>query len=448
MEDNYLIEKLRQEYLEGVDLSEKEKDENTAKRYGNIFSFFKLGLKMQDGEVMRFCLDIIRKYQESIYHVDYQDEETNGAIIAYSKLPANLKKLEEGTLEDLNCLSASFCPFYGTPEEMYRMYRMADEKSAIRNLFDGVREIIDELSYSWGSAYEKDKDLKEGVTAYFISWLSSFWCLLGDKEDEFIASDFGYSSPFTEIVNCLCDMTNNPAFNSNFDALMWYLMRCVRRYGWKYEYENWLDGVLRCAIWADNYHSFRATLGAAERLGEKVNIDAYPENSLEILRDTFSMGMCLPGSDEGEEAFMNLIKHYNPSEAVIRFVYVPINFVHYTDDETPICIAVKNFSFDSKKYKSLVTLDSDLNPDSTLWTPPLAVAYAVGNKKAVDALIELGADPEWKVENGNNLLHIALSISGASLENVVTLSRTSAFFERNNEGRTPLDCYYFNKKRK
>ncbi len=448
MEENYLIEKLREEYLERVDLNVKEKDEDTAKRYSKIFSFFILGLKMQDCGVMRLSLDIIRKYQESVYHVDYDDEETEGAIIIYSMLPLNLKKLEEGKLNDLNELSLSFSPFYGTPKEMYEMYRKADEKSAMRNLFDGVRNMIDALAYSWGSAYCKDSVLTEGVTAYFIPWLRKFWSLLDEKEDEFVASDFGYSSPLTETTNCLCDMTTNSVFNSSFDTLMWFVMRGVRRYGWKYEDENWLDGVLRCAIWHDNYHTFSATLGAAERLGEKVKIDTYPETSLEILRDTFSMGMCLPGSQEGEKAFLELLKHYNPSEAVIRLIYTPINFVHYTDDETPLCTAVKNSSFEVEKYKSLVAVESDLNPDSTLWTPPLAVAYATGNKKAVDALIALGADTKWKDENGNNLVHIALSLKGASLENVVALADANAFFERNNEGKTPLDCYFSSKERK
>ncbi len=447
MKENDLVERLREEYLEGVDFDATEKDESVEMRYDDIFSYFMLALKMEDKDLMKLCLEIIERYQTSVYRVEGGEDERRATIVRYSELPEKLKKLSGGTLKDLNDLNSSFCPFYGTPEEMMAMYRSADEKEGMKNLFEGIREMIDDLSYTRSSVYGKDKEFGEGVSKYFVSWLYRFWTLFEENEEEFISSDFGSSSAFTEMVNALCDLTVNHAFENHFDILLRYLTKCVRKYGWKYDDESWIGGVINNSIWHDNYHTFSSAIYVAEKLGENYEINSYPESSLEILRDIYAHGMCLPGTEEGKKAFFNLIGKYNPTRDMITLIWDDSYFNPFFIDEMPLSVAAKNANFDSEKYRFLVVADYDLNPTEALRIPPLSYAYIRGDRKAAETLTSIGADPWISDENGNNSLHKALSLEGTKLENVVNTAPGECFFEKNNKGETPIDSYLSRKKK-
>lgn len=443
-----LIEKIREEYLGGVNLGVNEKREDVAKRYDDLFALFTLGLKMKDTALMRATLDIINKYQESVYRIEADvDSERRGAIIAYAKYYADLEKAEKGELEDLSKLARTFISFCFDPSEMLEIYRKIGRKNAsfefMKELFDGVREIIQALSISSTYIYDVDKELKDDAVDFLIPWLDEFWPLLEENEEDFVNADFGFSSPFIEIVNCLCDMTYNTAFDSSFKTLFSYLTGCVEKYGWGCGglWKDELEGIISNAAFHDDRIAFETAMNEAVEKKIDVRVDSYPKESLEILSSLFSLGKCLPGTRDGRNGFFDMIRRYNPSSAVIRLTLHPS---YFSSSESMICTAVKNPDFSPEKYHLLVSSNEDLNPVNAV--PPLAWAYYNGSRKAIDALIALGSDPDWKDKNGNNILHTALSLDKTTLGNVVSVVPVKYFLERNNNGKTPLDIYYSKEK--
>lgn len=444
-----LIEKIREEYLDGVDLGVKEKREDVAKRYDDLFALFTLGLKMKDTALMRATLDIINKYQESVYRIEADvDSERRGAIIEYAKFYANFERAEKGELADLSKLARTFIPFCFEPSEMLEIYRRIGSKNAsfevMKELFDGVREIIQALSISSTYIYDVDKELKDDAVDFLIPWLDEFWPLLEENEEDFVNADFGFSSPFIEIVNCLCDMTYNTVFDSSFKTLFGYLRKCVRKFGWGSDGVLWsdeLEGIIRNAIWHDDFLSFETAYKEALVSGIDVKIDAYPKKNIKILRKIFSSGKCLPGTVEGRAAFFDLIKHDNPEREIIRQTVHPS---YYMGGESPLYVAIKNENLAPESYPSLLTSPNLLIPYDEMKL--LALAYYSGSRERVEEIIFTAADPEWRDKDGNNVMHWVLAMDNVSLEKVIDIAPSAYFSEKNKEGKTPLDIYFMKRK--
>lgn len=436
-----MTERIRKDYIDDVDLGAKETNEDDAKKYEDIFNVFVLALRMKRRELTALTLDIIRRYQKSVYRIKTEDNDWRSLIIGYAEFADVLDKAEAGEITEMEVITHSFNPFWGSPSEMLNIYRSIARVNPafqpVKNLFDGVREIVQSVAIS-SVIFSDAEELRKAVREYLLPWLDDFWPVLEENEEEFALSSFFCSSPLTEIVNCLSDFTYDSTFDTQFDHLFTFLKKCVDKYGWKYGDCSWLDGIIRNAVWHDEEHIFFTAFNEAERRGERIVFDTYPPKSHKILHAILERGELIPGTEEGKRAFYDVIRYYDVSPDVLKSILHPSYFEEKSADGVPLILAASNPDFNPKKYFYLL---SEGALDKRMGLTALGWAYLRGDRAAADALLSLGADSGKKDERGNNILHYLLSLDGIDLLSLIDLVPPFLFLEENMEGKTPLHYY-------
>ena len=432
-----LIERIRKDYIEDVDLEAGEKNEDVEKKYEDLFSVFVLALRMKSRELVKASLSLIRKYQER--GCRFEEDDWRSTVIGYAEFADVLEKAEKGKITRPEEITALFNPFLASPSDMLDIFRRIGRVNPsfqpVKDLFEGVREIIQLVAIPC-VMFPDAEELRIAVREYLLSWLDDFWSFFEENMEEFASSSFGFSSPLIEMTNCICDMTYDRSFDSSFDRLFALLLKAVDRYGWKSEDFSWLDVIINNAVWHDEEHIFFTALSEAERRGERTVFDAYPPKSHEILSAILERGELIPGTEKGRKAFYDVLRDYDVAPDVLRNILHP----SYLESEgnTALAVAAANPDFNPKKYFYLATPGS---LDGRMGLTALGWAYLRGDRKAVDALLSLGADSRWKDERGNNILHYLLSLDGMELETLVSLVPPELFLEENSEGKTPLHYY-------
>ncbi len=167
----------------------------------------------------------------------------------------------------------------------------------------------------------------------------------------------------------------------------------------------------------------------------------YPAKSLQMLDRLYTLGLLLPGTEEGKSAFCSLIGFFNPSREIIERTRHPSYFrKDYGPDDSPLVLAVKNPRFSPDNYDLLVGSPFDVLGRSLDYgtLPPIAAAVESGEKRKVEALIALGADISWHDRRGNNIYHRLMG-EGARTGSAVEQTAGHLLGERNRRGKTPLE---------
>ena len=168
--------------------------------------------------------------------------------------------------------------------------------------------------------------------------------------------------------------------------------------------------------------------------GKSGKIHCYPEKSTQMLDYLFSLGLLLPGTEEGERAFFYTIMHLNPSGEMTKRIKHPS---YFKTPLSPLLAAVRNRDFSPDNYSLLIGSGCDISGSGLedVELPPLAYAVESRNERKVETLISLGADISWHDRWGNNILH-RLAAKGWKIEKDCY---GKLYGERNIWGRTPSD---------
>ncbi len=436
MDRNELFGKLRHDYLECVDLDAAEKDKSIEERYQDIFSFFVLALRLHEVRLARLSLDIIGRYQKSIYRIGSDENDWRGVVTGYAEYGEILRAAGRGEGCETEKIATSFNPFYGTADEMLAAFERIGEKIPS---FDGRKEFFVSVTIMTSRMLADYPECGDGdelcraLREYLAFWLEGFWPIL-EEYGEYYASSFSFAS----VVSFVCNFTHGKVFRSSFDRAFAFLKKCVDRCVGS----GWLDPIMENAILRDSEHAFFSVLGEADRRGIDPVVNCYPGKSTQILMTIFSRGKLYPGTEEGRMAFYDLLGRRNPTREIIALTIHPSYFAG--PSPFPLVTAASNGLFDSAKYVRLIGSYNDFT--SRMGLTALGYAYLRGDRKAVETLERISLNGEKKDENGNNTLHYLMSLDGIKLDNLVSLVPTGEFFEKNSDGKTPLD-YYFSKEK-
>ncbi len=175
-------------------------------------------------------------------------------------------------------------------------------------------------------------------------------------------------------------------------------------------------------------------------------IMVYPERSTEMLERLFTLGLLLPGGEDGREAFDDAVANGNPSREILTRIRHPSYFATgFVRPLSPLVKAVRNPSFSPENYDLLVASVWDiLSPsveDDAL--PPIGEAYSTGDADKAYALISLGADILWHDRWGNNILHRIYGKAGDDFRLSSMPGEDAIFFEQSAFGKLP--CEYCGK---
>ena len=320
-----------------------------------------------------------------------------------------------------DAFSFSFNPYAGTPEEIADIYmRNASDTDPLSSLLCDVTFFIE----------TETCEEEDASTAYLSEWLERLVALV---EENGIAD-----SSLRAFCSLLEALTLSSAFNGVFRRLLTFFVRKAEKVPASRIY---YDSLLNAAVAAGNGEDFDLLLSVSGMRTD--GIENYPERNTALLDALFSHGCLLPGTEEGDRAFLRLIKARNPSSKILEKVIHPSYFQRRGRYSVPLLsIAVRNPAFSSDKYHFLIRESNDLYERSRMLypLPPLGYAILSGERRKVDALISLGVNPDMEDGNGNNILHYILGAGmDCSLERVLEASPKSLLLKRNAFGNMPFD---------
>ncbi len=274
---------LNKQFVEGVDFSASVKDPDVQARYENeLFGLFLQGLKEKNYELNRAVLDLIEKYQSSVYALELPKEDWRSVVADYAKFGSVLRRAERGEVMQSRELTVDFNPFYGTADQMLSCFRkFTASNSAIqplRDLFEGVNEFTQLVSMPQ-LVYGQAPELLEAVRTFLLSWLADFWALLDSNEAEFIQSNFEPSCALNVMLAFVCDLSGCKEFEQCVDSLFAFVVKCEDKYALSqaedYElivFESWLDWIVNAAVWKRDMHLFQLAIEEARKRNVEIRI--------------------------------------------------------------------------------------------------------------------------------------------------------------------------------
>lgn len=281
MKTENVIEQLKEEFLYKVNFNADQKDPQLQQRYETeLFDWFLFGLKKKDSNITRTVLEIIARYQNSVYKLDLPEEDFRRFILDCTKFGSLLNSSEAGERFEPRKLTEVFTPFYGTPEELLQEFRDLKQLNPaiqpIKDLFEGITDgalqdpILAKENTTLSSA--QGIEFKNLVRDYFSSWLEAFWPVLEANEKEFINSYFGFSTPMTAMTHFLCELVHEPEFANSFAELYAFVLKCEEKYRLEAEGRSWLEIVINHAICASNMRAFSLLVAEAKKRHEEITI--------------------------------------------------------------------------------------------------------------------------------------------------------------------------------
>ena len=430
----------------------KEKKMNTEE----CISLFMKGLDKSDAGETSSALRTLASLTKEECGKRGKDEER--IIRELSSFAEVLDGIRSGNEEEKKRFQENFNPFLGTPEEMLEDARgaLCGWKEPVTPLVEGTIEYLKIFS-----GYPEE--LRNSIEPYLGEWLMALVDVIHSNITELMEDKDAERSWDREAVGhrVLADfitaLITVPGFRSVID-------RAFDLFGGSIaEAEIRFPGALSpinaavCVGDAETFEKLYANYEirklvhktGEEDAEEKEEEDSfytprlrlYPEKSLEMLERLYSLGLLLPGTEEGKAAFYSLVGFFNPTREIIERTKHSSYFREdYGSEDSPLVKAVKNPRFPVENYDLLVESPFDVLGRSADYgtLPPIAAAAATGEKKKVEALIALGADISWHDSMGNNIYHRLMG-EGVRIESAEELPGSYLLGEKNRKGKTPLE---------
>ena len=406
-----------------------DRDEDGESVFDDVSSCFIIGLKKHDRDLMAAALDAAA--EKNLYRNVSWDEDIKRRIALWSKFPSVCERLSKGEKLEWKERKEGFNTFIHTPEELLEIYSASPitRISPVRELIDHVSDHIYGLWLLLSSP--RVEALYSLIKDYLASWLDDFVSLLEKHVDEL--SDEREIAPFVCVL--MTDEKYDASMKRALDLFSSHLPSPSFR-----SLLNLLPGSpLKTAIALGNRTAYERLIATAIIPDDLV----YPENDVEILSSLFSLGLLLPGTEEGRRAFMLTLESYDPSAEILTRIFHP----SYWDDDnaytmTPLTAAVKNVNFSPEKYSLIIRNKEDIERWNT--SPhslsPLGYALLSHDRKKVDALLSLGADISWRDRCGNSIFHYAVAkiVEPHLIDRIVAVTPMELIESRNKFGESAL----------
>ena len=435
MGDRKLARRLRSEFVDKVDFTLTEKVRDVEDRYkDDVFGWFLYGLKMCDGDITRSVLDIVSEYEKSVYSIGKRGKDWRNTVVSFTEFAHRLDKALSGDIGKADRFDYVFNPFYGTPEDMYDIYREISRLDStiqpMKDLFNSVADFMERMYYI--NHEEGNEYLWEEVKSFFLSWLTSFWTLLEEHREEMVSAEYEEGkSLHSEIMHFIRYVSYERTYDKAFDSLFSFLLETEKECSKEEEGKTFAE-ILDHAFDCENSHIFRTVLEEADRRGYSFTFDEYPSYSVDILDMILSRGELLPGTEKGRKAFLRLIRSGRLSDEILTRIIHP-------DYITPSLLseAVSNCLISPSQYHYFVSQEGGLDE-------AFREACRRGNQSAAEKVISLGADPTAKNKRGRNIAHELISTSERrpSFESIMRLLPSECFREKDSNGMTHVDCYF------
>ena len=403
--------------------------ENDESVFDDVSSYFIIGLKEGDRELMAAALDAAA--ERNLYRNVSWDEDIKRRIAGWSKFLSVCERLKSGEKLEWAKRKEGFNTFIHTPEELLDIYSASPltRISPVGELIDHVSDHIYGLWLLLSSP--RTEALFYLIRDYLASWLDDFLSLLDKHIDEL--SDEREIAPFVCVL--MTDEKYDAAMKRALDLFSPHLPSPSFRSSL-----NLLPGSpLKTAIALGNRTAYERLI-ATDIIPDDL---VYPERDEEILSSLFSLGLLLPGTEEGRRAFMLTLESYNPSAEILKRIFHP----SYWDDDnvytmTPLTAAVKNVNFSPEKYSLIIRNKEDIErwATSSHSLSPLGYALLSHDRKKVDALLSLGADISWRDRCGNSIFHYAAAkiIDPHLIDKIVAVTPMELIESRNRFGENAL----------
>ena len=420
---------------------EKERPDGMRQEIERICYEFRKALRDADTGAARAALSAFGELmtdEEAEYYIMPGDERNIREYSGFLGIEDSLKAGEEGR-ETFSCF---FNPYVGSPEDMLGItdFLSTPEETGITRLLSETEcFLVEPPLYS--------EALKEAAYRYLEKWLLQLLELTNAHMEELMSDQGkdGLSGPVA-----LGFLMNALIADRRFDFVV---ERAFELFPESIEEaEAGIPGPyspLNTAVRTGNMKAFEH-LYASEKVKALVHpeegrirktgkICCYPGESIEMLERLFSLGLLIPGTEEGERAFTYTLTHWNISRKILKRIIHPSYFGR---NPSLLVLAAKNEKFSPDGYSLLAGKPEDITGkgiDSWL-LPPLAYAVKSGDREKVEALLLLGADIFWHDRWGNNILHRLIAEGwdtdrGEEVEEYIGSLRE----EKNIFGRIPWD---------
>ncbi len=444
------------------DMTGKKKDSGNGnkkekKNVEECISLFMKGLGKSDAGETASALRTLA----SLTKEEVRDSESGKIIRELSAFVFVLDGIRNGNEDEKKRFQENFNPFFGTPGEMLEAAAgaLCGWKESVTPLVEGTTGYLKNFS-----GYPEE--FRNRVEPYLREWLMALLPVISGNITKLMEDKNAERSWDREAVGhrVLADFITSlitvPGFRSVID-------RAFDLFGGSIaEAERRFPGALspiNAAISVGDMETFEK-LYADEEIRKLVHkteeedaeedvegneddyfyiprLRLYPEKSPRMLERLYSLGLLLPGTEEGKAAFSSLVGFFNPAREIIERTKHSSYFREdYGSEDSPLVKAVRNPRFPVENYDLLVSSPFDVlgrSPDyGTL--PPAAAAMATGEKKKVEALIALGADISWHDSMGNNIYHRLMG-DGVRIEGAEELPGSYLLGEKNRKGKTPLE---------
>lgn len=429
------------EEIEDSSGRDAEKYAQTRKEVGRICGEFGKALSAYDIRASRAALwalgRLVKDGEEELYLMPGDER----MIRDYSEFLLAEDNFETGE-GGRRMFSCFFNPYVGSPDDMLETaesLKSPEETGITRLLSETECFLVEPPLYSG--------ELKEAAYLYLEKWLLQLLVLTGEHMDELMSDPGkdGLSGP-----TALGFLLNALIAERHFDAVTERAFSLFPES--TEEAEAGIPGPyspLNTAVRTGNMKAFERLYASEKvkalvhpeegRLKNAGKICCYPEESPQMLECLFSLGLLIPGTEEGERAFIYTLTHWNISREILKRIIHPSYF-----DRNPslLVLAAKNEKFSPDGYSLLVGKPEDITGEGIdSWVlPPIAYAVKSGDREKVEALLLLGADIFWHDRWGNNILHRLIAEGwdtdrGEEVEEYISALRE----EKNIFGRLPSD---------
>ncbi len=355
------------------------------------------------------------------------------------ELISGYKDLLDKEEKGLGTFITLFTPYSGSVEEMFELCSMLEG-----NPGKGLILLIMGTENFLSAPLEYSPDFGKDPYPYLEKWLLDLVELIHSHIGEFMneKEENGFSGSFA-LASLISALISDTHFSSAVERSFRLFPESMA------EAEISFPGPyspLNTAVIAGDMDTFAKfhdmenvrKLIYPKRSCSRGKLYCYPEKNTLMIDRLFSLGLLLPGTEEGKRAFFYILRHFNPSREIIMRIKHPSYFRNASGYSlSPLVSAVRNSSFSPDNYDLLIESGCDISGygEESGELPPIAWAVESRDERKVKSLISLGADMSWHDRWGNNILHRLIAkgwkTDGSGYEKL--------YNEKNIFARTPSD---------
>ena len=324
---------------------------------------FEEALSSSDREGMKAALEMLS------IKAQYEDylEGDRKIITHYSKLVGTAGGIRSGRRE-VNYPGCLLNPYYGSAEEMYALAVLNSDGSSlpITSFVAGVAAFLGDLG-------EYSPSLREAAYPYLNTWMKdlievtgeNISSLMNDRNEDYDPDGPGALSLLLEaliadghfrgvISYAFSILGENIARAEKYDLRPSSPLNTAVRTGDMETFESfYASGIIRDIVHRKREEGLEYTEEVPGINRGKIMV--YPERSSEMLERIFSLGILLPGSEDGREAFDDAVTNGSPSREILTRIRHPSYFTTGSGRPlSPLVKAVRNPSFSPENYDLLV----------------------------------------------------------------------------------------------